>query len=499
MYFQILSHAGLRIVAGGKELLCDPWLLGSAYWRSWWNYPPVPAELITSLRPDYIYLTHLHWDHFHAVSLRRFSPDIQILVPYDRYGRIMRDLGHIGMRNVRELGHGERVELGPGFALTSYHFGPFITDSAPLIEAEGVTLWNANDAKFAGPPLKQILKRHPQIDFCLRSHSSANPRACYHEIGPGKTKPVLEDNERYSRTFSLFMAAVKPRFAIPFASNNCLLHDDVFHLNSLVQTPRIVADHFDRFADERRLSTKLRIMNPGDIWDSEQGFAVQENDWFEDRQGKLDEYRLRVAGTLERQARKEARTSVSLRTLERYFSKLARDIPSAFTLKMRGREVLLIAKSGTTRSGFAVDLHGGKVRDVQPATFGEFDMRIEFPSVVLRQALAMNMFGHAGISKRVNYYATDAAMPKLKWFVALLELAESEIFPLRSNINWRTFRALRPRWREGLLYARVLVDLARGNELLEVEERYLADQADIAGRGLPQGSTVSVNGGQYLS
>ena len=92
MYFQTLSHAGLRVVAGETELLCDPWLIGSTYWRSWWNYPPVPRDLVASLKPDYIYLTHLHWDHFQAASLRLFSPDTPVIVPYDRYGRMVRDL-----------------------------------------------------------------------------------------------------------------------------------------------------------------------------------------------------------------------------------------------------------------------------------------------------------------------------------------------------------------------------------------------------------------------
>ena len=29
MFFQTLSHAGLRVKARGKELLCDPWVVGS--------------------------------------------------------------------------------------------------------------------------------------------------------------------------------------------------------------------------------------------------------------------------------------------------------------------------------------------------------------------------------------------------------------------------------------------------------------------------------------
>lgn len=50
----------MAVRAGGKELLFDPWLVGSTYWRSWWNYPPVPRALVDTLKPDFIYLTHIH-------------------------------------------------------------------------------------------------------------------------------------------------------------------------------------------------------------------------------------------------------------------------------------------------------------------------------------------------------------------------------------------------------------------------------------------------------
>lgn len=478
MYFQVLSHAGLRVVSDGQELVCDPWIVGSTYWRSWWNYPPVPADLVASLNPDFIYLTHLHWDHFQSVSLRRFSPDTQVLVPYDRYDRMVRDLRHVGMTNVREVRHGERVQLGPRLAITSYQIAPFVTDSAVAIEADGVTILNANDAKFAGSPLKQILKRHPKIDFCLRSHSSANPRACYHTVDSLEPEAVEDDNEHYIRAFSMFMAAVKPRYAIPFASNNCLLHDDVFGMNDLVQTPDIVAEYFRKFSADGKLDTQLQIFVPGDKWDSESGFSIQPNDWFQDRKSKLLAYKQRVAPTLDRQAAKEARTSISLRTVERFFKDLASAVPFFLLRKLRDTEVLLVARSGDQRSGFAVDLYGGgSVRQVAVEDFGKFESRIEFPTVVLRQALALNMFQHAGISKRVHFHSTRASMPKLKRFVAILEIAESEIFPLRKNFNRRTIRALLPRWREALLYSRVVTDVMAGTPLPALEEKYLASMA----------------------
>jgi UDP-MurNAc hydroxylase len=469
--FQILSHAGLRVAAGGKELICDPWLVGSVYWRSWWNYPPVPKALVESLKPDFIYLTHLHWDHFQSASLRRFPDDVQILVPYDRYGRMTRDLAAIGKTNVRELRHGERIELAPGLAIRSFHFSPFVTDSAVVIEAEGTTLFNANDAKFMGGPLKQILRAYPKIDFAFRSHSSANPRACFHYLDA--PDEVTDDNAQYLRSFAQFMEVVKPRYAIPFASNNCLLHDDVFEMNALTQTPLAVCDYFTDYAAAHGLDTKIQVMTPGDAWSSEHGFAIADHDYFTARDRHLADYRARVQPTMEKQRRREARAGVSLKGMQRFFGQLSREVPGPLKRSLRSRAVLIVSRSEKRTDFFAVDLAAGQVRTVAPAQAGDFDMRIEFPALILMQAITMNMFSHAGISKRVHYYATQAAMPALRRFVALCDLKEAEIFPLSGLLSRRAVRAGLPRWREGLLYFQMALDMLRGANLVDLETKYL--------------------------
>jgi UDP-MurNAc hydroxylase len=168
MKFQVISHAGLLVEASGQALLMDPWILGSTYWRSWWNYPPVTRELRESLKPDHIYLTHLHWDHFQGPSLRLFGKDQHILVPKTPDPRMVQDLNKMGFRNVTEIRHGDHVDLAPGFRITSYQFNLF-ADSALVVEADGVTLLNANDSKFMGEPLGQILRHHGPITLTITS------------------------------------------------------------------------------------------------------------------------------------------------------------------------------------------------------------------------------------------------------------------------------------------------------------------------------------------
>ena len=108
MKFQVLSHAGLAVDCQGKQLVCDPWLVGSTYWRSWWNYPPVAASTVRALKPDFVYLTHIHWDHFQGPSLRKFDFDTTILVPDGHDSRMREDLHQMRFPNVVELAQRER-------------------------------------------------------------------------------------------------------------------------------------------------------------------------------------------------------------------------------------------------------------------------------------------------------------------------------------------------------------------------------------------------------
>jgi len=99
------------------RLICDPWLIGSCYWRSWWNFPEPDPSLLEDLRPNFIYLTHLHWDHFHGPSLRKlFRPDTTIIVPKVHTSRMTEDLKWLGFNNIVEAPHGGQIRLGPDFA-----------------------------------------------------------------------------------------------------------------------------------------------------------------------------------------------------------------------------------------------------------------------------------------------------------------------------------------------------------------------------------------------
>jgi UDP-MurNAc hydroxylase len=470
MKLTVVSHAGLLVEHVGRQLLCDPWIVGSCYWRSWWNYPPVKPDLIERLKPDWIYLTHIHWDHFHSASLKLFPSDTRILLPYDRYSRMRDDLYDLGYRNVAELRHGRRCDLGEGLFVTSYQFAP-CTDSALVVEGDGVTIFNANDAKFMGGPLDQILRAHPRIDFALRSHSSANPRLSY--VTYGESAGYEDDQEVYLRSFCAFMRRVRPRYAIPFASNHCHLHRETEHFNAMVQTPLRVKEYFAAFKAERPFDSELVVMTSGDSWDSGTGFDVRPSPWLENRQAMLAAYREEKRAALERTYAREAKITVSADFARRHLEPIAAAIPWPIRRKFRNRPVLFEVVAGERKRFFRFDVYARTVDEVSADAVAPQAMRIVIPAVIFKQSLAQNMFGHAGISKRVRYCATATDMPLLRTFEGMLYFYEFEAIPLRKLLRRRTLVSYLDRWREVVLYGRLFAGLMRGIGLRAQEERLL--------------------------
>lgn len=477
MKFQVLSHAGLAVYAAQTTLVCDPWLVGSCYWRSWWNYPPVPSTLANSLCPDFIYLTHIHWDHFHGPSLRRFSKDTQLLVPKASDDRMRRDLTAMGFRNVRELKHGRSLDLAPDLSVTSYHFGVFL-DSALIVECDGVVLLNANDAKFMGGPLHQILRRHPRIDFVLRSHSSANSRACFDVV----EKPAEQSDDNpleaslqfdrevalnarvfdamddpgigrgqvsaYVREFALFAQATEARYAVPFASNQCHLHKEVYNFNPYIQTPSTVADYFRA---QGITSPHLQVMVAGDAWSSERGFELTDEDFFLDRDARLAAYQERKQDVLESFYRREERAVVRLSDMQEYFGGFSNAIPRFVRRSFRGHPLVYVLHAGARRFVFEVDLYARAVRELT-AVPTDAQIVITTSAFIMRQCLKLNLFTHLAVSRRVRYRVTSRSKRYVQRLNLLFNMYEYDWLPLHRALRPRVFQAYRLRWREVVLY-----------------------------------------------
>jgi UDP-MurNAc hydroxylase len=416
----------------------------------------VPKDLIESLHPDFVYLTHIHWDHFQGVSLRRFDRATPVFVPKspsDR--RMVDDLTGIGFSDVIEVAHGESMRLDPGFTITSYHFG-HCPDSVLVAECEGVTVLDANDAKVMGRPLKQILESHAPVDFVLRSHSSANSRVCYEIVDQPSTS--VDDLDAYARDFAAFARATGARHAIPFASNHCYLHDETFRFNDSVTTPVAVAA---RCAEDPE-TPPVTVMVSGDRWSAEQGFELAPNDYFTNRRERVREYRDSQVAKLEAAASREREAQFDMEAVERYFSAFFAALPFLLRLAFRGTPVVWALYAGEQCTIVETDLYNKTVRLMDQIDDGVDRIEVHVSLHIMQHCMSAHLFSLMPISKRLRFRLTARNVRSAELLKRTFNFYERGYLPVRKTLRVRFLRGWARRWRELVLYAEIVLKRITG-------------------------------------
>ena len=260
---------------GDASVLCDPWLLDGAFYGSWAHYPP-PALGPEDLDPDFIYVSHRHEDHFHPETMRRLDDDVPVLIHDYATDTLARQVEELGFEAV-ELPHDERVHLAGDLhlnvlaaddcdpAVCGNYFGcdwwldsatGRTTDGSTQMDSMGVfddgehVLVNANDCRW---PLSEracavVKERYEDIDMLLVQYAAANfyPQ-CMEDYTPAEKREAREAViEEMYRDAEGFIAALRPRFVVPFAGSYTLA-GSLTGRNEYVASPSR-KEAFERFA-----------------------------------------------------------------------------------------------------------------------------------------------------------------------------------------------------------------------------------------------------------
>ena len=146
-----LGHAGLFIETHYGSILCDPWF-NPAYFASWFPFPSnEDLDPSTIGSPDYLYLSHLHRDHFDTQFLREhISKEATVLLPdfpLDLMERELRDLGFtrfVRTNNFEPVDlDGLRVTIA---ALVAPTDGP-LGDSGLIVDDGETRIFDQNDSR----------------------------------------------------------------------------------------------------------------------------------------------------------------------------------------------------------------------------------------------------------------------------------------------------------------------------------------------------------------
>lgn len=450
--YTILGHACLYVEYKSVRLLIDPWLYGSTYWRSWWNYPKVKENLLEKIKPTHIYITHLHWDHFHGPSLRKFEKyQPTIMLPFSCTKRMKVDVKRdFRFKNILELRHARNYYIGTEFKVTSYQFNPTIIDTSIVLDVNGIKILNANDVKVFGFSLDQIIKRHGDFDFVLRSHSSAIqiPNCIVNFDSHGLTR----SQDDYSEEFIYFAKKVKAKYAIPFASSHIYLHRNSIEYNKFYNYPKLVKEKIKKF---NFINPKCLLMPSGSSWSSKNGFSLVEHD-YENIESHIKIYSKENEKKLERFYALEEKTKVNIMAFKNYFSSFfssLRFIP----LKIRfGFYIIPNNKDIGVGKLAIVDFGKRKTNFYEKFSFKEdslqeekLDFLITISPKVFNDCNLKPMYNCWGASKLMKIYLKEKkSLGKYLKFCTLIDLYENDGLPIWRIFSVRQFLTRLTRWRE---------------------------------------------------
>ena len=93
-------------------IACDPWV-GRTNDNAWLSYPIYRngLNIINTLKPDYIYISHLHCDHFDPNLLKKCNKNIIIIIKKFNDQRLQRSIKKLGFKKILEYLPWKKIKL----------------------------------------------------------------------------------------------------------------------------------------------------------------------------------------------------------------------------------------------------------------------------------------------------------------------------------------------------------------------------------------------------
>lgn len=239
-----LASASQLVHCGASTILTDPWLVDGEYFGSWYHAPPYVGP-VSDLKFDYIYVSHIHPDHFSKKTFRLLSRSRPVLVHNYRHKFLRRNLEELGFTVIElddgipyEVSEGQITIFGAdncnpqaclklmGCGAVESAFGSTPIDSIALFQDAMHAVVNVNDAPFAlaSKAICEIRERVPNIELLLVGYAGAGPYPQCFSFPHGSA--LLQAGERKKRQFLEqaldYVKAFSPKYYMPFAGTYVL-------------------------------------------------------------------------------------------------------------------------------------------------------------------------------------------------------------------------------------------------------------------------------------
>ncbi|MGH9170652.1 MAG: Rieske 2Fe-2S domain-containing protein [Acidimicrobiales bacterium] len=260
------GHAGLFVETAAGSILCDPWRT-PAYFASWFVFPDNSGIDFGALHPDYLYVSHLHRDHYDAALLARSVPrSTTILLPDYPTDDLRTALEGLGFHSFVQTVDGEPIELdGLRVMITSMASpadGP-LGDSALAIDDGSFRLLNQNDAR---PRDFDAIGTFGHFDAHFLQYSGAIWWPVVYDLAEA-TKQALGVRKRENgmARAARFVETVGASYVFPNSGPAAFLDADLFGYNDVARSPENPFPDQAVFVDylAQRGHENARLLIPG--------------------------------------------------------------------------------------------------------------------------------------------------------------------------------------------------------------------------------------------
>ena len=313
MKITFLGHIGLFIETRFGSILCDPWF-NPAYFASWFPFPSNEEVDRTQLaRPTYLYVSHLHHDHFDPQFLQEHVwKEATVILPDYPLDLLERRLRALGFTKFIYTKNAEVVEVdGLRFmvmAMTAPIDGP-LGDSSLMVDDGETRILNQNDSR---PIDLDKLNSFGPFDAHFVQYSGAIwypmvyqfPEKMMQALGRKKRENEMARALRYIRE-------IGASFVVPSAGPPCFLDDHLFSFNDFDRDPANTFPDQTVFIEYMQANglDNGRLMIPGTVGTLTRGsFTVKHplpdagvQAIFSDKRAYLERYRARQMPVIEAQ------------------------------------------------------------------------------------------------------------------------------------------------------------------------------------------------------
>jgi UDP-MurNAc hydroxylase len=309
------GHASMRFDTPAGSILCDPWV-NPAYFASWFPFPDNSRLDWEALGDcDYLYVSHLHRDHFDAEHLKRFvNKRATVLLPEFPTSQLEDELREVGFTSFYKTKSNEVHALDGGLnimvqALTSPTDGP-IGDSALWLEYDGIRVLNQNDARPADLAVFDALG-HVHAHMLQFSGAIWYPMV-YELPAAAKTAFGKQKRDRQMDRTVRYIDDLRASHVFPIAGPPCFLDDELWQFNDIFGDEGNIFPDQQVFIDyyEALGRTNGVILLPGTVTElaADGGITTTHpvpdvRDFFANKEAHLKAYRDRERPVIEAQKR----------------------------------------------------------------------------------------------------------------------------------------------------------------------------------------------------